>query len=170
MTATYSKIADLLDTASAAVDQARTRHRKGALAGHRLLRTLDPDELQRFVEAGQWLVAEPGDVIASQGRAVEAVTFIGEGTAREEVASAGKGTYRAVVGFIGPGEDVGLLSAIDGGPHSSSAIAMQRLQALQVPIRAVERFLDSHPEWYQSIAEVAVSRLRAHGLWLQALV
>lgn len=170
MTVTFSKISTLLDSASMAVEQARARHRDGAVAGHRLLRTLAADEIQSFVSSGRWLVAAPGDVIARQGSPVEAVTFITEGTAREEVASDGAVTCRAVVGFVGPGDDVGLISLIDGGAHSTSVIAMQRFQALQVPIVEVERTLDSHPEWYQSIAQAAVARLRAHGLWLQALV
>ena len=170
MTVTYSKVSMLLDSASEAVERARSRYRGNALSSHRMLRTLDQDDLARFVASGAWLSADAGDTIAEQGGPVESVTFITEGNAREEVASAGKGTYRAVVGFLGPGEDVGLLSLVDQAPHLSSVIAMRRLQALQVPFEEVERCLRRHPEWYRPMAEAAVARLRAHGLWLQALV
>jgi CRP-like cAMP-binding protein len=170
MTVTYSKVSMLLDSASEAVERARLRYRSSAITSHRLLGSLDLDELPRFVESGEWLTADAGDVIAVQGTPVEAVTFLGEGNAREEVASLGAGTYRAVVGFLGPGEDVGMLSLIDGAPHHSSVIAMRRVQALRVPLGEVERYLRSHPEWYRSMAEIAVARLRAHGMWLQAMV
>lgn len=170
MTVTYSKVSMLLDSASEAVERARLRYRSGALANHRLLRSLDTQELQRFVDSGTWLTAEEGDVLAEQGSPVDAITFITEGNAREEVANAGTGTYRAVVGFLGAGDDVGLLSLLDWAPHHSSVVAMRRMQAFQVPTEEVESYLAIHPEWYRSMAEVAVSRLRAHGLWLQALV
>lgn len=170
MTVTYSKVSMLLDSASEAVERARLRYRSSAVASHRLLQTLNADELPRFVEAGTWVTADDGDVLAEQSKPVGCVTFITEGNAREEVRGADTGPYRAVVGFLGPGEDVGLLSLLDGAPHHTSVIAMRRLQALQVPLDEVERYLRRHPEWYRTLAEQAVSRLRAHGLWLQALV
>ena len=170
MTATYTKVSMLLETASEAVERARLRHRQGSISSHRLLRTLSADDLAIFVEQGRWLSADPGDILAEQGRPVEAITFVTEGNAREEVVSSGNNAYRAVVGFVGPGEDIGLLSLVDRAPHCSSVIAMRRLQAVEVPIDVVQRTLEAHPEWNKVIAETAVSRLRANTLWLQALV
>jgi CRP-like cAMP-binding protein len=170
MTATFSKVSMLLDSASEAVDRAQRRHRNGVAADHRLLQTLDPDELDRFVQAGTWVSASDGDVIARQGDPVDAVTFIIDGNAREEVSGIGAGACRAVMGFLGPGEDVGLLSLIDGAPHHCSVVAMRRLQALRLPLDEVARYFRRHPEWYRALTEMAVARLRAHTLWLQALV
>ena len=111
-----------------------------------------------------------GTFSRSRDGPVEAITFVTEGNAREEVVSSGNNAYRAVVGFVGPGEDIGLLSLVDRAPHSSSVIAMRRLQAVEVPIDVVQRTLEAPPEWNKVIAETAVSRLRANTLWLQALV
>jgi CRP-like cAMP-binding protein len=170
MTVMQTKATALLDSASEAVERAHTRYRTNAASHHRLLETLGSTELGVLMEASLWMTAEEGDVLATQGDAVEWVAFITTGNAREEVADPEKGAFRAVVNFLSAGDDIGLLSLMDRAPHQSSVIAMRRIQALQVPMDLAERYLAAHPEWYQSIAAVAVSRFRASSLWLQALV
>lgn len=170
MTVMQTKATALLDSASEAVERAHLRYRTNAAGDHRLLETLDRADLGVWMESSVWMTADEGDVLATQGESVEWVAFITAGSAREEVADSANGSYRAVVNLLSAGDDIGLLSLMDRAPHQSSVIAMRRMQALQVPIDVVERYLAAHPEWYRSIAEVAVSRFRASSLWLQALV
>jgi CRP-like cAMP-binding protein len=170
MTVLQTKATALLESASEAVERAHMRYRKNAASDHRLLQTLEPADLGVLMESSTWMTADEGDVLANQGESVEWVGFLTTGSAREEVADPENGAYRAVVNFLSAGDDIGLLSLMDRAPHQSSVIAMRRTQALQVPIEVVDRYLAAHPEWYRSIAEVAVTRFRASSLWLQALV
>ena len=170
MTVTITKASLLLDSANEAVEQARLRYRKGMANQHPLLGTLGEAEFARLIDSSLWVSANEGDVICTEGTPVDDVLFITEGHAREEVRDLEHGAYRAVVNLLSAGDEIGLLSLLDQAPHHSSAVAMGRLQALRAPVRLMEEMLQAHPEWYQSMAERAVARLRATSLWLQALI
>lgn len=170
MTVTVTKASLLLDSANEAVEEARLRYRRDLVSQHRLLATLGHAEIANLVESSSWLSASEGDLISVQGTPVNDVVFIVEGNAREEVRDAGRGEFRAVVNFLGPGDEIGLLSLLDRSPHHATAIAMKRTQGLRAPVALLEEMLKVHPEWYESIAQLAVARLRASSLWLQALI
>lgn len=170
MTVTVTKASLLLDSANDAVEQARVRYRKNMVNQHPLLSTLGDREVTRLIDMSSWISANAGDLIAEQGSSVEDVVFITEGNAREEVRDPERGDYRAVTNFLSVGDEIGLLSLLDHAPHHSSAIAMGRTQGLRAPVLLMQEMLQTHPEWYQSIAQRAVARFRATNLWLQALI
>ncbi len=170
MTVTVTKASLLLDSANDAVERARLRYREGMVSQHPLLNTLADQELTRLIDSSSWISANEGDVISAQGTSVDDVVFITEGNAREEVRDPDRGEYRAVVNFLGAGDEIGLLSLLDQAPHHSSAVAMGRTQGLRAPMRLMQEMLRAHPEWYESMAQRAVARLRATNLWLQALI
>ena len=111
-----------------------------------------------------------GQVITSQGQTVGAVHFIHRGRARAEISNSRSGTPLAIVDFLGPGDDIGLLSVIDGAPHSATVRAMEDVCVTCVEMDVMRGLLSRHPEWYAILAEVAVSRLRTCGLWLERLI
>ena len=171
MTVMQTKASMLLESASKAVEQVRVRDpRSRQLSGHRMLRSLKSPELSRLVASGTWVDFAEGEIASQQGNAVETVMFVAEGNAKAEIAAPERGAYRAVVNFIGPGDDIGMLSLVDGAPHSATVTALKPMRALDVPAGLLEEYLRAHPEWYRSIAEVAVSRLRTSSLWVQALI
>ena len=171
MTATQTKASMLLESASRAVELSRGWG-SGAetLSSNRLLGRLSTEDLDQLTDRGRSVGFEAGAVVSQQGAAVDAVLFIEEGRAKAEAASSERPAYRAVVNLLGPGDDVGLLSLVDGGPHPASIIAMEPVKCLVVPMKVMNDYLGAHPEWHRSLAEIAVSRLRASDEWLEALI
>ena len=105
-----------------------------------------------------------------QATPVGEILILVEGRAKAEVSGASHGNFTAVLNLLKPGDDIGLLSLVDGAPHSATVIALESLRTLLVPMANMRGLLKSHPEWYRVLAEVAVSRLRNSSVWLQALM
>jgi CRP/FNR family transcriptional regulator, cyclic AMP receptor protein len=90
---------------------------------------------------------EPGSVLVLlEGR----VKFVLTGPQGKEV----------ILGFAGPGELVGEVAAIDGGPRSASAVAVDAVRTLVLPRVAFERFLEIHPAATLCLLRSLASRLR----------
>ena len=142
----------------------------GALRINRLLSLLSDDELSGFLGIGHWVTFEEDEIVSRQGEHVSDVLFIVEGRARAEVHSNGDSNLSAVVNFPRPGEDIGLLSLLDGAPHSSTVTAVEQIRALSIPLAALRMHLRSRVEWYRTLAEIAVERLRTSGLLLQGFL
>ena len=136
----------------------------------RLFATLDESEYYGLMEQAHCRTIPPGQEVTRQGKTVEFVHFILKGKAKAEIWAQATGRSWAVVDMLGPGDSVGLLSIIDGAPHSATVIAMDQLEIVSVPLGAIQAGLLNHPEWYRILAEEAVSRLRNSGKWLQALL
>ncbi|MEE8517592.1 MAG: cyclic nucleotide-binding domain-containing protein [Dehalococcoidia bacterium] len=158
----------------AAVDVLARTGRKQDVAGllteNTLLKALTDVQRAALVRGGTWATYPEVTVVSTQGSAVDAVLFIVKGRAKAEISPPARTEYRAVVNFLTPGDDIGLLSLVDGGPHSATVTAMEELQALSVPLKTMSAYLDAHPEWNKTLAEIAVARLRESGQWLQALI
>lgn len=150
--------------------QSTTGDAQAALQTNRLLQSVEPQRLKDLIAKGEWTTFRTGDVVSAQGLEVESIVFIASGRGKAEIAAPGREKYRAVVNFLGPGDDIGLLSLVDGGTHSASVIALESLETLSVPVGIMQEYLVTQPEWYRVIAEIAVSRLRTSGLWMQALI
>ena len=135
-----------------------------------LFSALSPSEHLRLLSGLSPTLFSAGQVITSQGQEVGAVHFIRRGRARAEVSSSQSGAPLAVVNFLGPGADIGLLSVIDGAPHSASVRAMEDVGVTCVEMEVMRRLLSGHPEWYTVLTQVAIRRLRASGLWLERLL
>ena len=141
-----------------------------ALRANQLLRTLAPQELSKLITAGRWVTFKQNEIVSHQGNQVDSILFIADGRAKAEISAPIRVAYKAAVNFLGPGDDIGLLSLVDGSPHSASVIALEDFRAVAVPFAGMRDYLSARPEWYRVLAEIAVSRLRTSGLWLQALI
>ena len=141
-----------------------------SLRANHMLRTLGDEELSTLLSAGQWMTFKPDDTVSLQSTPVREILFLIEGKAKAEVSSPNNGNFAAVVNLLKAGDDIGLLSLVDGAPHSATVTALEVLRALSIPTVNMRSFLRSHPEWYRTLADVAVSRLRSSSLWLQTLM
>ena len=61
---------------------------------------------------------------------------------------------------VGPGNVVGEVASIDGGPRTASGIALEPSEALMLPATEFKSILSSIPEWFRKIAMILVQRLR----------
>ena len=140
------------------------------LKTNRLLREVSEKEIASFLDIGRWVKFKEAEIVSRQGEPVVDVLFIVGGRARAEVAGNGDSTFKAVVSFPGIGDDIGLLSLVDGAPHSATVTALEELMALSIPISSLRMRLQVRQDWYKPLAEIAVERMRTSGLWLQALM
>lgn len=137
---------------------------------NRLLRTFDSQELTQLFNAGRWVTYMPNQVVSLQSEAVDAILFIVEGKARAVISSAVEASRMAVVNLLGPGDEVGLLSLVDGAPHSATVTALTELRGVSIPFQELRESLHAHPDRHRVLAEIAVERLRLSGSWLQTLI
>jgi len=61
---------------------------------------------------------------------------------------------------VGPGDVVGEVASIDGGPRTASGVALEECEVLCIPSGDFRAILASIPEWFQKIALILVQRLR----------
>ncbi len=79
---------------------------------------------------------------------------------RVKVALLGPQGREAILGFVGPGELVGDVAALDGGPRSATVEAVDPVRALVVPRAAFERFASARPEAALALLRSLARRLR----------
>ena len=137
---------------------------------NRILRSISENEIGGLLSVGEWVDFGEGQVVSKQGEPVKDVLFIVSGRAKAEIGGGSESTFRAIVSFPEAGDDIGLLSLVDGAPHSATVTTLEELRALSVPMSALRMRLRSRQDWYRILAEISVERLRTSGLWLQSLM
>jgi CRP-like cAMP-binding protein len=147
-----------------------SRERSLALRSNALLRRLGPAEVRVFLKNARDAYWATNDVVSQQGKPVDEVLFIVKGFAKAEISGAEDPSFRVVVKFLVAGDDIGLLSAIDGAPHPATVVALEDLYAVSVPLEVMKACLRENFHWYRHLTEVAVERLRVGGVWMQALL
>jgi CRP-like cAMP-binding protein len=65
-----------------------------------------------------------------------------------------------IISFAGPGELIGDVAALDGGPRSASVEAVDAVRALVIPRAAFERFVATHPAVAIALIHDLARRLR----------
>ena len=137
---------------------------------NRLFSTLSPDEYMQLAAIAKSEAFSEGEVLTRQGESVTSVHFIRQGRARAELSNHNGEAPLAVINFLGPGSDIGLISIVDGAPHSATVRAMEEVRTTEVPLEFMQGLLARHPEWYVTLTEVAIARLRTSGAWLERLL
>jgi CRP/FNR family transcriptional regulator, cyclic AMP receptor protein len=69
--------------------------------------------------------------------------------------------HDVMLGFLAPGAVIGDLAAVDGQPRSTTATAVDAVEALGVPMLAFRRLLEQRPAVLHALMQVAAERLRA---------
>ncbi len=135
-----------------------------------LLRTLPRDELFTLLQNSNVIDVDAEHELTKQGTPVTYVLFIWKGRAKAVLNGRNHKETWAVVNILGPGSDIGLLSAIDYGPHSATVVSLEKLQVIAIPVEVMHLILERHPGWYRDIAIIALQRLRNMGIWIDNLL
>src|SRR6185437_3906841 len=79
---------------------------------------------------------------------------------RVKVATVGGGGREAIVAVRGPGDLLGELSAVDGGPRSATVTTLESTDALLIPGSAFAALLERRPRIALVILRMVAARLR----------
>ncbi len=108
------------------------------LAGIRLFASCNHRELQKIARATDEVAIESGRVLMQQGERGREAFVIIDGTASVEIG----GTH---ITEIGPGNAVGELALLDGGPRTATVTALTDMRVLVIDQRAFTSLLDEVP-------------------------
>ncbi|HEX7277081.1 MAG TPA: cyclic nucleotide-binding domain-containing protein [Acidimicrobiales bacterium] len=122
-----------------------------------ILGQLDDGDVEWIIAHGAKRALEPGEILITQGRHVDAMSIVLEGMLTVEVDS-------RQIAQRGPGEILGEMSFVDGSPPSATVRASERSVLLSIPRAAVSAHLQLDTafaaRFYRSIAMVLSARIR----------
>jgi flavin reductase (DIM6/NTAB) family NADH-FMN oxidoreductase RutF len=118
----------------------------------RVFSELPPELLQPILDAGVEREIEEGEAIMRAGEAGDAMVLVVEGTATIE-----RGGRKVPVA---PGELVGEIAVLDGGPRTATVVAESRVRALEIGRDDLLRVLEADPRAATALIAVLASRFR----------
>jgi flavin reductase (DIM6/NTAB) family NADH-FMN oxidoreductase RutF len=125
----------------------------GRVAGNpRVFSSLPPALLQPILDAGVERVYEDGEAIMRAGEPGNAMALVVEGTATIE-----RGGRKVPVE---PGELVGEIAVLDGGPRNATVVAEGRARVLEIGRDDLMRLLEADPKAATALISVLASRFR----------
>jgi CRP/FNR family transcriptional regulator, cyclic AMP receptor protein len=99
-----------------------------------------------------------GDALFHQGDDPGMVLIIHSGRLKVSVVT--PDGHDVMLGYLQPGAVLGDLAAVDGEPRSTTAIAIDAVEALGIPMLAFRALLDERPGVMRALMRVAAQRLR----------
>jgi CRP/FNR family transcriptional regulator, cyclic AMP receptor protein len=99
-----------------------------------------------------------GDALFHQGDDPGVVLIIQKGRIKVSVVT--PDGHDVMLGYLQPGTVLGDLAALDGEPRSTTAIAIDAVEALGIPMLAFRTMLDERPGIVRALMLVAAQRLR----------
>jgi flavin reductase (DIM6/NTAB) family NADH-FMN oxidoreductase RutF len=128
----------------------------GRVAGNpRVFSSLPPELLQPILGAGVEREIEEGEAIMRAGEPGDAMVLVVEGIATIERAG------RKVP--VAPGELVGEIAVLDGGPRTATVVADSRVRILEIGRDDLMRVLEADPKAATALIGVLASRFRESG-------
>jgi len=125
----------------------------GRVAGNpRVFSELPPELLQPILDAGVERVYEDGEAIMRVGEPGDAMALIVDGSAIIE-----RGGSKVPVA---PGELVGEIAVLDGGPRTATVFAEGRTRVLEIGRADLMRVLEADPKATSALIAVLASRFR----------
>jgi flavin reductase (DIM6/NTAB) family NADH-FMN oxidoreductase RutF len=125
----------------------------GRVVGNpRVFPSLPPELLQPILDAGVERVYEDGEAIMRVGEPGEAMALVVEGTAMIE-----RGGRKIPVA---PGELVGEIAVLDGGPRTATVVAEGRARILEIGRDDLIGVLEADPKAATALIAVLASRFR----------
>jgi flavin reductase (DIM6/NTAB) family NADH-FMN oxidoreductase RutF len=125
----------------------------GRVVGNpRVFSELPPELLQPILDAGVEREIEEGEAIMRAGEAGDAMVLVVEGTATIE-----RGGRKVPVA---PGELVGEIAVLDGGPRTATVVADSRVRVLEIGRADLLRVLEADPKAATALIAVLASRFR----------
>ena len=132
------------------------------LAGVPLLAPADEVDLLRLAEASWPRRVSRGQVLYTEGEPSDTLVVVDSG--RLKVVREGTQGEQLLLTTAGPGEAVGELSVLDGGPRSAGVSALEDSVLVVVPDSAVRALLDRSPAVVRAVAmELAATVRRLTG-------
>jgi flavin reductase (DIM6/NTAB) family NADH-FMN oxidoreductase RutF len=125
----------------------------GRVAGNpRVFSSLPPELLQPILDVGVERVYEEGEAIMRAGEAGEGMALVVEGSATIERSG------RKIP--VAPGELVGEIAVLDGGPRTATVVADGRARVLEISRADLMRVLETDPKAATALIAVLASRFR----------
>jgi flavin reductase (DIM6/NTAB) family NADH-FMN oxidoreductase RutF len=125
----------------------------GRVAGNpRVFSALPPELLQPILDSGVEREIEEGEAIMRAGEAGDAMVLVVEGTATIERDG------RKVP--VAPGELVGEIAVLDGGPRTATVVAESRVRVLEIGRDDLMRVLEADPKAATALIAILASRFR----------
>jgi CRP/FNR family cyclic AMP-dependent transcriptional regulator len=129
-----------------------------ARMGESFLDALTEEEAADLHAAGRRRAYGPGVTLFHEGDDSGPVVVILGG--RVKVATLGGGGREAIIAVRGPGDLIGELSAIDGGPRSATVTTLEPAEVLLVPGSAFAALLERHLRIALVLLRMVAGRLR----------
>ena len=128
----------------------------GRVAGNpRVFSSLPPELLQPILDVGVEREIAEGEAIMRAGEPGDAMVLVVEGTATIE-----RGGRKVPVA---PGELVGEIAVLDGGPRTATVVADSRVRILEIGRDTLMRVLEADPKAATALIGVLASRFRESG-------
>jgi flavin reductase (DIM6/NTAB) family NADH-FMN oxidoreductase RutF len=125
------------------------------LGNPRVFSSLPPELLQPILDAGVERVYEEGEAIMRVGEPGDSMALVVEGSATIE-----RGGRKVPVA---PGELVGEIAVLDGGPRTTTVVADARSRVLEIGRDELMRALEADPRAATALIAVLASRFRESG-------
>jgi len=110
---------------------------------------------------------EPGHVIFSRGDLAREMYLVLEGKVRLSVLTSD--ARELSFAHAGPGNIFGEIAALDGGERTASATAINRVQVMALPQRAILDLIENNPTLAVAAIRFLCTRLRETDLLLEAI-
>lgn len=104
-----------------------------------VLETLDADALDRIQSRGHEKQFRKGEQIYHHGEPGASLLVVRDGTA--EISITTLQGQKSILGLAGPGEVIGDIACLDGGPRSANVVALSALNVTEISRPEVLRFL-----------------------------
>lgn len=123
--------------------------RRFRLAEHDIFAGLDKDEITSIESIAASLSFEPGQLIVKTGEPAKAFFLLAKGTVSIWVDLPHDRSRR--VASIGPGQVIGEMALLDGGPRSASVTADNDVTCYAFSISSIDELKDKHPRIMEKI-------------------
>ena len=120
--------------------------------------SLEPGDADALVRMGSTRRLRVGDELLREGDVSDLVVVVNRG--RLKLSNIDINGREAVLAIIGPGNILGELSAIDGEPHGSSAIALEPVEATVITGAHFREFVAERPKVAMALLRTVTRRLR----------
>ena len=115
---------------------------------------MSPDELAQLGGIVREVDVKPGQVLTHEGRHEGYFFVVVEG-------SVGIERGGRTINTLGPGEFLGEIALLDGGPRTATATAVTESRLLSLEHQAFDDLMDSSPSIRTAVMEAVGERLRA---------
>jgi hypothetical protein len=127
-----------------------------ALRASPLLEGLEEQEQLALLHGLKLMVAQPGDVLVSQGEPGDSLYILATGAVR--VYARGERGRAALVCVLGEGAFFGELAALSGQPRSATVIAATPAELLELDRETLDAIAARHPRLRRVLEEYCASR------------